>query len=165
MMFVSRKHLLMLLLGFAVGAAFMTSVFVASTHRSPVVPVLKQPNAIKVTLHPWQGFGESECSPVEIPPGELDSVYRLIAPEKYFEGGVNDFISPIIAEAVITHADAQETTLLIRDFGHNPALVTVDGRSYFFARNDPDILAGANQLIRLVNSIKQKAGRGVRSKS
>lgn len=139
----------------------MCGVFVFSTHRTPATPELRPPTAIKVTLYPWEGVGGIDGAPVDIPPEKLDLAFRLLTPEKYFEGGVHEFITRIVAEAVITHADGTQTHVLVRDHGHNPAVVTVDGRHYFYARNDPDVLAGAHQLIGLVNEVayQEKAMR------
>ena len=70
-----------------------------------------------------------------------------------FYGNVHEHVSPLVAEAVVTHADKTETTVLVRDGGHNPAIVSVDGVNYFYAKNEPDVYAGANELIRLVAAI------------
>ncbi len=150
------KCLPRLLIGFVLGGAAICGVFVLSMHRTPSTPGLKPPTAIKVTLYPWEGVGGIDGGPVDIPPDKLDLAFRLLTPEKYFEGGVHEFITRIVAEAVITHADGTQTTVLVRDHGHNPAVVTVDGRDYFYARNDPDVHAGAVQFIRLVNEIAHK---------
>jgi hypothetical protein len=98
-------------------------------------------------------MGEFDHKPVNIPPDKLDLVYRLVTPEIYYEGGVHDFIMPIVAEAILTDSDGKETTVLVRDCGKNPAVVTLDGRTYFYARNDPEAVAGATKLLRLVSSL------------
>ncbi len=158
------KHLLPLLIGFVLGGAATCGVFVLSMRSPPTTPKLRPPTAIRVTLHPWDGIGgvfAADCEPVDIPLEKLDFAFRLLTPEKYFEGGVHEFITRIVAEAVITHADGTQTSVLVRDHGHNPAVVTVDGRNYFYARNDPDVHAGAIELIQLVNEVahKEKAMR------
>ena len=117
------------------------------------IPQSCPPTAIKVTLYPWDGVGGIDCDPVDIPPDILDFALRLLTPEKYFEGGVHEFITRIVAEAVITHSDGTQTFMLVRDHGKNPAVVSVDGRNYFYARNDPDVHAGAMELIRLVREV------------
>jgi hypothetical protein len=150
------KHLRPLLIGFMLGVASMCGVFVLLRHRTPATPELQLPTAIKVTLYPWNGIGGIDGVPVDIPPEKLDLAFRLLTPEKYFEGGVHEFIARIVAEAVITHADGTQTSVLVRDYGHNPAVVTVDGKNYFYARNDPDVHAGASQLIGLVNELGQR---------
>jgi hypothetical protein len=143
------------------GGVTISGVFVLSMRSPPTTPKLRPPTAIRVTLHPWEGIGGADCEPVDVPPEKLDFAFRLLTPEKYFEGGVHEFITRIVAEAVITHADGTQTSVLVRDHGHNPAVVSVDGRNYFYARNDSDIHAGAVQLIRLVNEVahKEKAMR------
>lgn len=150
-----------MLVGFVAGAAVMCGVFVYTTRRAPATPELRPPTAIKVTLHPWQGVGGFDGEPVDIPPDRLDLAFRLLTPETHFEGGVHEFITPVVAEAVVTHADGKETFVLVRDHGKNPAVVTVDGRTYFYARNDSDVHAGATQLIRLVREVahQQKAAQ------
>ena len=147
------KHIVTFVIGFLFGAAAIFGVFVLLTHRSPTTPELRPPTAIKVTLYSWEGIGEIDGKPVDIPPDKLDFAFRRLTPEKYFSGGVHEFITRIVAEAVITHADGTQTFVLVRDHGHNPAVVSVDGRHYFYARNDPDVYAGAIELIRLVSAV------------
>lgn len=155
---MAMRHLPALLIGVVAGAAGTCAVFVVSTRRPPPTPVLRPPTAIKVTLYPWNGIRGIDGEPVDVPPDKLDLAFRLLTPETYFEGGVHEFITRVVAEAVITHADGKKTFVLVRDYGHNPAVVTVDGRHYFFARNDPDVHAGAVQLIRLVREVAPKKG-------
>ena len=57
-----------------------------------------------MTLYPSDGFGGFDGQPVDIPPDRLDHAFRLLTPERYFEGGVYEFITRVVAEAVITHA-------------------------------------------------------------
>ena len=150
------RHLPALLMGLVLGAAVMYGVFVTTTRRHPPTPVLRPPTAIKVTLYPWQGTGGIDGEPVDIPPDKLDLAFRMLTPATYFEGEVHEFITPVVAEAVVIHADVKETFLLVRDHGKNPAVVTVDGRKYFYARNDPDVHAGATQLIGLVREVARQ---------
>lgn len=144
-----------LLTGFVLGAVVMCVVFVVTTRRPPPTPALPPATAIKVTLHPWHGIGGIDGKPVDIPPDKLDLAFRLLTPAAHFGGGVHEFITPVVAEAVVTHADGTETLLLVRDNGKNPAVVTVDGRAYFYARNDPDVHAGASQLVGLVLDVSR----------
>jgi hypothetical protein len=90
---------------------------------------------------------------VDIPPDKLELVFRRLTPQTHFEGPVHEFITPVVARAVITHGDGKETSVLVRDHGHNPAVVTVDGRHYFYARKDPDVYAGAVELTRMVHEV------------
>ena len=150
------RHLPAFLTGAATGAAVVYGAFAVSTRQPPPTPVLRPATAINVTLYPWEGVGGIDGVPVDIPPDKLDRAYRLLTPERYFEGGVHEFITRAVAEAVVTHADGTQTFVLVRDHGHNPAVVTVDGRRYFFARNDPDVHAGAHELVRLVNEVRHR---------
>lgn len=149
------KHLLSLVIVFLFGGACVWCLTVYLMRLPPTTPALRPPTAIKVTLYPRDGVGGIDCEPVDIPPEKLDLAFRLLAPEKYFEGGVHEFITRIVAEAVITHADGTQTFMLVRDHGKNPAVATVDGRNYFYARNYPDVYAGAVQLIRLASEVAQ----------
>jgi hypothetical protein len=160
----TERRLPVFIAGLVLGAAGVCAVFVVAKKRSPAAPELRPATTITVTLHPWEGMGVVECVPVDIPPEQLDLAFRLLTPEKYFEGGVQDFIFPIVAEAVVTHADGSETRVLVRDLGHNPAVVTLDGRNYFYARNDPDVHAGAVQLVRLVNEVAYAKKKGAQPK-
>lgn len=151
------KHLPALLIGCVLGAAVMWGLCVVS-HRpiTPPTPELRPPTGIKVTLYPRQGFGGIDGEPVDIPPDKLDLAFRLLTPETYFGRMDYEFMIPVVAEAVITHADGKETFVLVRDYGHNPAVVTIDGRTYFYARNDPDVHAGAEELYWLVREVAPK---------
>ena len=123
------------------------------TQLPPTTPELRPPTAITVTLHPWEGIAGIDCEPVEIPPEYLDYAFRRLTPDHYFGATVYDFITRIVAEAVITPADGEKTLVMVRDHGHNPAVVSLDGRNYFYARNDPDVYAGAIELIGLVSKV------------
>src|SRR6185295_15439284 len=83
------KHPRPLLIGFVLGVA-MCGVFVLLRHRTPATPELQPPASIKVTLCPWNGIGGIDGVPVDIPPEKLDFAFRLLTPEKYFEGGVHE---------------------------------------------------------------------------
>jgi hypothetical protein len=145
---IAAKHLPALLIGFFLGGLCVVIAF--SAGRPVAAPLLRPPTAIRVTLYPSEIVGEVDGKPVTIPPEMLDLAFRLLTPQTYFKGGANEKITPIVGKAVITHADGTETYVWVRDHGHNPAVVTIDGRNYFYARNDPDVLAGAYQFVGLV---------------
>ena len=147
------KHLPALLIGFIAGTVATCVVLAISMNLSRPAPELRPPVSIKVTLHTWIDLGIIGGETAEIPREELDFAFRLMTPEKHQRYGAHEFVHRIVAEAEITHADGSKTNVLIRDTGVNPALVTIDGRNYFSARNDPDVRAGAMQLIRLVHDV------------
>ena len=89
----------------------------------------------------------------EIPPGEIDYVFRLLTPDKYYGRSVNDWITPLIAEVVITHENHPDTRLLVRWGGKNPAMISVDGRNYFYGRQYEDIFDGGTQLVRVLDEL------------
>jgi len=62
----------------------------------------------------------------------------------------------MIAMIVITHESQPPTTILVRNSGHNPALVSVDGRNYFYAELHDDAPDGALQLYRVVQRFETK---------
>jgi hypothetical protein len=97
--------------------------------------------------------------PTKIPARELDYAFRLVTPDKYYGSDVRDNITPLMAQVIITHEGAPDTRLLIRDSGHNPVLISVDGRDYFYGRADDDIHHGAVQLIRLVRQLNEAEPR------
>ena len=132
---------------------FATYCFVRFTRSlSPQTPVVRRPESIVVFLHPWSGYEAATTKPVRIPIERHDEIFRRLVPGTFY-GNVHELVSPLVAEAVVTHADKTETTVLVRDGGHNPAIVSVDGVNYFYAKNEPDVYAGANELIRLVAAI------------
>lgn len=95
----------------------MCGVFVFLTHQAPTTPEFRPPTAIRVTLYPGDGIGETDCEPVDIPPERLDLASRLLTPSKYFRGGVHEFITRVVAEAVVTHADGSQTSVLVQAHG------------------------------------------------
>lgn len=116
---------------------------------------LRQAESIVVFLHPWSRYEAATNKAVRIPIEVQGEVFRRLVLEKYY-GAVHEHVSPLVAEAVITHADKTETSVWVRDGGHNPAIVSTDGVNYFYAKNEKDVFAGANELIRLVAEIANK---------
>lgn len=145
------RSLFFFVAGFLLGGTVLCGVFAPATRMPPPTPTLRPPTALTITLYPW--LGGTDCRPVDIPPDKLDLAFRLLTPDPFFGSTVDDFITRIVAEAVLTHEDGTRTFVLVRDHGHNPAVVSLDGRNYFYARNDPDVHAGAIQLIRLVDEV------------
>lgn len=143
------KHLLSLTAGILIGGAAVSGWLALAMRSDVPTPTLRPAVAMTVTLHPSVGIEGIDCVPVEIPPEAMDLAFRLLTPDSQFRGGVHDFGNPIVAEAVVKHSDGTQTSVVVRDFGHNPAVVSLDGRTYFTARDDPDVLAGAHQLVRL----------------
>jgi hypothetical protein len=133
----------------AVAATVVTVV----SRRPPPTPQLAPPKAITVTLYPVDGVSTERRGPTEIPAGDFGQVMRLVTPGKFYEGGVNDKVIPLIAEVVITHEGQPDTRLLVRWTGKNPAAISVDGHNYFYGVSHPDIHDGAMQLFALVERL------------
>lgn len=121
----------------------------------PDTPVISPPESITVFLHPWGGYEAATTKAVRIPAESQERIFRRLVPEAFY-GNVYEKVTPLVAEAVITHRDKTETRVLVRDGGHNPAIVSVDGVNYFYAKNEADVYAGANELIRMVAEIVYK---------
>ena len=92
---------------------------------------------------------------VRIPIERQDEIYRRLVPGKFY-GNIYEHVSPLVAEAVIEHLDQTETRVLVREGGHNPAIVSVDGINYFYAKNESDVYAGAIELIRIAAEISHE---------
>ena len=139
------------MLGFVCGAAALLLLLSALASRSPPTPNLKPPELITVLLHPpWTRTDTPEA--VIVPAKNHDDVFRRLVPETYY-GEVTGEFPPIVADAKIVHPDETQTQILVREGGKNPAVVSVDGVHYFYARNEPDVFAGATELIRMVREI------------
>lgn len=148
------KSLTVLFLGFMFGVFATGWAISFVVHGVPSTPTLRPATAIQVVLYPSEYTGGPSVGvPISIPPENLDFVFRLLTPEKYFGRRVHDFITPVFAEVEISHSDGTRTRILVREHGHNPAVVTLDGYNYFYARNDPDVTLGACQLGWLVQKI------------
>lgn len=152
------ERIIYLLVGLVVGCLIMSGIFSLLTHQDPAVPILPTPTAITVTLYPYEGSGALAGVPVDIPPEKLESVYRLLIPETYVRERTHEFIMPIAAKAKITASDGTETSVVVRDYGHNPAMVTMDGWNYFVARSCRDVHAGAYELRHLVFEVADENG-------
>ncbi len=135
-----------------VGTAVVATVV---SRQQPPTPRLEPPKTVTVTLYPVPGMNLKGSPPTEIPAGEFDHVMRLVTPDKYLEGGVNDLIHRLIAEVVITHEDGHNTWVLVRWTGKNPPAVSVDGRHYFYARPYDDVYDGGMQLVTLVRRLAE----------
>ena len=147
------------LVTFVVTLAGAGVVATVVSRQPPPTPRLAPPKTITVTLYPIPDIDPSGCPPTAIPAGEFDHVMRLITPDKYYEGGVNDWITPLIAEVVITHEGQADTRLLVRWAGKNPATISVDGRHYFYGRPHEEVHDGGMQLVALVRRLdKAKSG-------
>jgi hypothetical protein len=131
----------------------------ALSRRTPPTPWLPPPKTITVTIYPFELWMKTGYPPTEIPASKLGYARRLVTPDKYYEGGVNDLITPLMAVVVLTHEGQPDTRLLVRYSGHNPALISVDGRNYFYGRNDEDIHDGGTDLLRLVSQVTEAKQR------
>lgn len=148
------KSLTVFFLGFMFGVLATGWAISFLVHGVPPTPPLRPATAIQVVLYPSEFTGGPSVGvPISIPPENLDFVFRLVTPEKFYQKRVYEFITPVLAKVEITHGDKTQTRILVRDGGHNPAVVTLDGNNYFYARNDPDFTVGAYQLGWLVQKI------------
>jgi hypothetical protein len=138
------------------GAAALWEVM---SREPPPTPQLSPPKTISVMLYPLSSWNSPGHPMTEIPAGDVDFVWRLLTPDKYYEGGVNDWVTPLIAEAVITHEGQPDTRLLVRWAGKNPAIISVDGRNYFYGRPDADVHDGGVQLVRIVQRLTEAKPR------
>jgi hypothetical protein len=142
------------LITFVVTLAGAGAILTVVSRQPPPTPRLPPPKSITVTLYPAIGLS-SAGPPTEIPAGEIDHVMRLVTPDKYVEGGVNDWLWPLIAEVVIAHEGQPATCLFVRWAGEKPAAVSADGRNYFYARPHEEIYDGGRQLITLVQRLAE----------
>lgn len=134
----------------------VAAVVAVVSRQPPPTPRLAPPKTITVTLYPIPGMdGLRGCLPTEIPAGEFDRLMRLVTPDVYDRHRANDWISPLVAEVVITHEGQQDTRLLVRWTGKNPAATSVDGYHYFYGSPHEDVHDGAIQLVSLVARLAQ----------
>ena len=143
------------LAGFAIGVFASFCVMNFTRSLPPGTPVISNPESITVFLHPWVGYEAATTKAVHIPAENQEQIFRRLAPGAFY-GRVHESITPLVAEAVVTHRDKTETRVFVREGGHNPAIVSVDGVNYFYAKNESDVFAGANELIRMVAEIAHK---------
>lgn len=140
---------------FCITLALIYGLFKLTT-RPPQAPALDPPKAITVTLHPCDQVGITGSGPIEVPAAEFEQVMKLVTPGQYVEGGLNEFICPLIAEVVIRHEGQRETYLLIRDAGNNPAMISADGRHYYYGVPYEGVGDGAMKLAGLVRRLAEK---------
>jgi hypothetical protein len=150
------KQLVTLAIGVLLGAGLMYGFALTVLSWPPATPQLAPVKSIRITPHPWEGIVVNGCQPLDIPADKLDLVIRLLTPGKYYgTDTLFDHITPIVAEAQITHIDGSQSFVIVRDGGVNPAMVSVDGHYYFYGRSDPDIHAGGTELFRLLGEVAQ----------
>ncbi|MEZ6142218.1 MAG: hypothetical protein R3B84_16790 [Zavarzinella sp.] len=139
------------LLGLFFGIILTTGAGLAIVYlqnrTAPPVPELQPAVKITITLFPLENIGQYDSVRVEVPAEQMGSILQRLTPVAYQPNVQHDFTNPLVAAVNIAHSDGSETKLLVRDFGHNPALVTLNGRDYFVAREGD---AGGMELIRLV---------------
>lgn len=150
------KNAAIFLCGIVIGsAALLLLLTILASRFTQPTPHLKPPQSITVFLYPWSGYEAETKRAVRIPKEKQAEVFRRLVPWTFFKD-VNEFQWPLVAEAVVTHADRTETRVLVREGGANPALVSLDGVNYFFAKNEEDVYWGANELVRLVADIDRQ---------
>ena len=150
------KYTILFTCGFALGiAALLLLLTTWASRNTRQTPQLKQANTITIFLHPWSGYEAATNKAVLIPDASREEIYRRLVPEKYY-GSINDQLAPIEAEAVVTHPDATQTRVFVREGGINPAIVSIDGVNYFYAKNESGVYSGAIELVRMVAELASK---------
>ncbi len=135
--------------------AGVAAVATVVSRQPPPTPQLARAKSISVTLYPMRDFNFPGCPRTEVPVGDIEHVMRLVTPDVYYSGGVSDWITPLIAEVIITHEGQKDTHLLVRWAGKNPATISVDGRHYFYGTTHEDIGDGGIQLVALVRRLAE----------
>ena len=148
----AMKNLTCISIGLVVGFLLTLICVNSSAFFPPKPPHLETPDSIAVLLHPWGGYEAAATKRVEIPSERIGDIFRRLTPDK-FNGGPHDKLNPIVADAYLQYGNAKVVHVVVREAGHNPAIVSVDGDHYFYAINAPGIHAGANELIRIIGSI------------
>ena len=141
------------LVTFALTLTGAVALFSRVSRQAPPTPTIAPPKTITVTLYPASGLALTGSPPTEIPARDFEYLMRLVTPDQYYGGGVSDWVTPLIAEVVITHEGRPDTQLLIREAGVNPALISLDGQNYFYGASYDDVGDGAVQVIRLVRRL------------
>lgn len=77
---------------------------------------------------------------------KFDKVWKLIRPACDFTFNPNNLQK--IAHVTLVYTDRPSITLSIYDFGHNPAVVSIDDVHYYFAQKCE--CSGSQDLIRLL---------------
>lgn len=128
--------------------------------HTPPAPHIESPTSIKVTLHPVSNFHFVQGLPVTvIPKNEFDSVMRLVRPEQPYGSSVNDAAHPLIGVVEIGHDGGTASTIFVRWSGVNPALVSVDGRTYYYAESHDDVRDGGMKFHSLITRIVENEKR------
>lgn len=135
--------------------------FTFISRRPAPIPHLAAPTKMVAILHPIEDGHAPGSLRVEIPASDFDQIMQIITPDQPLGGDSNDLIYQLVAEVIIEHEDQSESRVLIRDCGKNPALVTVNGRDYFFAKpHTGKYSSGAIELRALVLQIARGQPRG-----
>ena len=112
------------------------------------VPTYPRPVAMRVILEETPGLVPKQRE-VEIQPIDIDKVYELVKPTRWYEEKVHRSMQPIVARIISTHPDGSTTELSVRWTGQNPAIVSLNDTEYYWADSGfPG--DGAVQLIRLL---------------
>ena len=160
-MAIARGEKLRLVCVTAVMAVVATyaSMFAIAKLNKPAVPTIASPISIKVTLYSESRLGFEGMPATAIPPEEHESVMRLIRPAAYDSAGMHDGINPLVAEIEIAHEGEKITRVFVRSTGMNPALVSVDGRNYFYAETHEDVFDGSVKLLQVMRRIVENQKR------
>jgi len=133
------------------------SLLFRHTVQAPPTPIIADADTITITLYPLPDLGVDGSKPITIPKQYHNRIMDFLKPGQPYShsGSINEFMHTLIARVELTHTNGPKTLLLVRWSGKNPALISVDGRHYYYGASTDEIYDGAIQLRSLVDSISK----------
>jgi len=89
---------------------------------------------------------------VEVPQEHIPQILKIVTPVTFVEGGIRPKLNYHVADVYLHHEDSKVTKIELRHTGHNPAAITVDGSTYFYASIDGPV-DGARELVFLLTEL------------
>ncbi len=121
----------------------------------PGIPILRPAEEILVTIKGQPDLNTKDFT-VRADPQQFAQIYELIQPDQRVRFEPYE----LAAEVILKHADGTRTVVYVRDFGHNPAIVSLDYKHFYLAKWNPKVPAGAWKLITLFNGQRPKDESG-----
>lgn len=98
--------------------------------------------------------GQNEPSTIEVAPAIFDRVYELITPTAAMDRGWRKDHMPLVARMTLKYPDGTQREVFVRWTGKNPAAVSLDDETFFWA-DASNVGDGANALAGLLLGLRK----------
>jgi|GEM_PF-6525701 len=116
------------------------------------IPILRPAKKILVTIKGDPDLHTKDYT-ARANRSQFAQIYELIQPVQT----MRFYQYELAAEVILKHADGTRTIVYVRDWGKNPAMVSLEYEHFYLAKVDPKVPAGAWKLLTLFH--EQRSNR------